>query len=284
MPKPIFITKAAGDREVFSLGKLRYSLQKSGARAKEIEDILQQIRKELRPGMSTATIYRLAFGLLKAVGNHYAARYNLKRSIMAIGPSGFPFEKYFAALLEKQGYKTYTNQTFQGKCISHEIDVVAEIPDKNIHAIIECKFHIRPGGKTGAKDILYTHARFMDVNNQWVAKRKQGAKPQSGELQSWLVTNTKVTSEVKKYGLCAGVKVISWDYPAGQSLQNFVERDGLYPLTSLISLSNYQKRYLLRLGVVLCKDVLNYKNQLKRLGVVNGKLTRLESEIQALCG
>ncbi|OGY46501.1 MAG: hypothetical protein A2744_03580 [Candidatus Buchananbacteria bacterium RIFCSPHIGHO2_01_FULL_44_11] len=282
--KNIYITKAAGERELFSLDKLRHSLKKSGAKAQAIEGILNQIKKEVRPGMSTSTIYRLAFSLLKASGAHYAARYNLKRAIMALGPSGFPFEKYFAALLEKQGYQVQINQIFQGRCLSHEIDVVAEIPAENIHAIVECKFHVRPGAKTGSKDILYTHARFMDINNAWVAKRKIGAKPQSGELQSWLVTNTKVTSEVRKYGLCAGVKVTSWDYPAGSSLQNFVEAEGLYPLTSLVTLNNDQKRYFLSQGVVLCKDLLNYQNQFKRLGLEGNKLIRLESEIQALCG
>lgn len=62
-----------------------------------------------------------------------AIRYDLKRALMELGPSGYPFEKLISDLLRKFGYRTKTNLTLQGKCVSHEIDVIAEKDGKKIH-------------------------------------------------------------------------------------------------------------------------------------------------------
>jgi len=282
--KTIFVTKESGDREVFSVAKLRASLKKSGARRQQIEEVLNQITSHIRPGMRTSEIYRLSFQLLKSLGKPYAARYSLKRSIMNLGPSGFPFEKYLAAILTENGYRTHTNQIFEGRCITHEVDVVAEIPEKNIHAVIEAKFHNRPGHKTGSKDAMYSHARFIDINESWVAKRKRGAKPAKGELQSWLMTNTKVTSQARQYAECVGMQIISWTYPHGNSLQDLIETKGLYPVTALTTLSKRQKDNLLQIGVVLCKDIVQDPKILNRLRLSPASRNRLIDEIQTLCG
>ena len=282
--KTIFVTKESGDREVFSVAKLRASLKKSGARRGQIEEVLNQITSQIRPGMRTSEIYRLSFQLLKSLGKPYAARYSLKRSIMSLGPSGFSFEKYLAAILTENGYRTHTNQIFEGRCITHEVDVVAEIPDKNIHAVIEAKFHNRPGHKTGSKDAMYSHARFIDINESWVAKRKRGAKPAKGELQSWLMTNTKVTSQARQYAECVGMQIISWTYPHGNSLQDLIETKGLYPVTALTTLSKRQKDDLLRIGIVLCKDIVQDAKILNRLRLSTINRKRLIDEIQTLCG
>ena len=73
-----------------------------------------------------SNFYSFLLLLLKNQSQTYAARYSLKRAIMSLGPQGFPFEQYLAALLRHYGYRTYTNQIFAGQCITHEIDVVAE--------------------------------------------------------------------------------------------------------------------------------------------------------------
>jgi len=264
---------------VFSLKKLEESLKRSGAGKKLVDQVVSQIRKKIKPGISTSEIYRLAFQSLKSAGKPYASRYSLKRAIMKLGPDGFPFEEYLAALLREHGYIAYTNQIFRGSCLTHEIDVVAEIPSENIHAIIEAKFHSRPGRKTGSKDALYTHARFLDINNAWSQKVKSGAKPKDAKLQNWLVTNTKVTTEVKKYARCIGMTVIGWDYPSGRSLQDLIENKGLYPITVLISLNGFQKKNLLRQDIVLCKDILENKIA-KR--ILDKNFNKIKNEVEIL--
>jgi Holliday junction resolvase-like predicted endonuclease len=56
-----------------------------------------------------------------------------------LGPAGFFFEKYIAKLFQSEGYETLTNLLLQGKCVSHEVDVV--VRKNNYLTMIECKFH-----------------------------------------------------------------------------------------------------------------------------------------------
>ena len=44
---------------------------------------------------------------------------------MAFGPTGFPFEKLTAEILESMGYSTRTGVIVPGHCVKHEIDVIA---------------------------------------------------------------------------------------------------------------------------------------------------------------
>ncbi|MDX9892979.1 MAG: ATP cone domain-containing protein [Patescibacteria group bacterium] len=285
MPRSLLITKADGNKEVFSVDKLKKSMFRSGVSEPVINQTISQIKKKIKPGVSTSRIYRLAFNNLKSANKVYAAKYSLKKAVMDLGPDGFPFEKYFAALLKDQGYLTFTNVVVKGKCITHEVDIIAEKPQKNIHAIIEAKFHSRSGGKTASKDALYTHARFLDIKEFWNRQKILGAKPSTGQLESWLVTNTKITAEARQYCLCSGIKVVGWDYSSiGDNLEQMIHHKGLYPITVLTSLNNESKRKLLGHGVVLCKDLLDDKNSklLKRLYLKKGQLNRLLDEVKLL--
>ena len=118
------IVKHSGDIVDFDPEKLRASLLKSGAEHQVVESILKEIKKELFQGMTTKQIYKLAFGLLKKTANAHAARYNLRESIRLLGPAGFFFEKYVARLFASEHFETLTNLTLQGKCVTHEIDVL----------------------------------------------------------------------------------------------------------------------------------------------------------------
>ena len=56
----------------------------------------------------------MAFNLLKGKSKHVAAKYHLKGAIMELGPSGYPFEKFVAAILSHQGYKVQIGQIVKG--------------------------------------------------------------------------------------------------------------------------------------------------------------------------
>ncbi len=281
--KRVFVTKADGQREIFSVSKLNKSMLSSGVAKPIINKVIAEIKSKIRPGVTTAQIYRLAFDLLKSEDRSYAARYSLKKAIMRLGPDGFPFEKYFAALLNEHGYNTSTNVIVRGKCITHEIDVIAEKYEDNIHAIIEAKFHSRGGGKTGSKDALYTYGRFLDVSEGWAVKKNQGAKPATARLESWLATNTKVTTEAQIYCRCVGIKTIGWDYASdGENLQQLIENKGLYPITVLVGISNQQRQRLLRKNIILCKQLLEDSRLLKQSGFSSGQIRQLSEEVNHL--
>jgi hypothetical protein len=119
------VVKHSGNFVEFDPSKLKQSLLKSGANQEVVEDILKAIKKEMYDGMPTKQIYKMAFAMLKKASNAHAARYNLRDAIQMLGPAGFFFEKYIARLFASEHYKTQTNLILQGKCVSHEIDVIA---------------------------------------------------------------------------------------------------------------------------------------------------------------
>ena len=249
----IKVLKASGEYEPFSEEKVKSSLKRAGVEKKLIVKIIKYVKGELYNGITTKEIYTHVFALLRKTKSPLAAKYNLKRAIMQLGPSGFPLEKFVAGILSHQGYQTKVNQIVQGKCVSHEIDVIVQ--KGNEAFMVECKFHNRPGIKSDIKVALYTHARFLDVKESWTETTKHKHKFH----QAWLVTNTKVTSAAKTYAKCIGLKVISWDYPADSSLRLLIEKSDLHPITCLNSLSQGEKRKILENGIVFCRDFIEKK-------------------------
>lgn len=245
----IKVLKASGELEPFSEEKVRSSLQRARAESQTIEKIVAHVKNELYEGISTQKIYSHIFDLLRKEKSNLVSRYNLKEAIMELGPTGFPFEKFVAGILAAYNYVVEVGKIVEGKCVSHEIDIIAQ--KENEHFMIECKFHNRPGTKTDVKAALYVYARFLDVQNAWLATPGHRQKFH----QAWLVTNTKVTSEAIDYTRCVGLKLISWDYPPEGSLRFLIEKSGLHPLTALESLSPSEKRRLLAQGIVFQKDL-----------------------------
>ena len=272
--KNITITKASGIQDKFSSEKLRASLKKSGADDNTVENILFEIESILYDGISTKKIYQAAFNMLKKGLKSNAGRYNLKRAIMALGPSGFPFEKYIAAIFEWQGYKVQTQLFLEGACVTHEIDVLAENEDHFL--LTECKFHNSLGIVSNVKIPLYLHSRYKDVQNNW---QKTSGKP----LECCVVTNTKFSADAVKYAVCAGLRLLSWDYPPKESLRNLIDESGLYPITCLTSLTNKEKETILVEGIVLCKELLKREALLHDLRISLTRIPNILSEIKSLC-
>ena len=240
MGKLIKVIKASGEVEPFSEEKIISSLMRAGADRAMAVNIVEEIKPLLYQHIPTFQVYSTVMKLLRRKQRALADRYNLKRAIMELGPTGYPFEQFVAAVLRSTGYRAETNRIIQGKCIFHEIDIAAIFQKKKY--MIECKFHNKVGFKTETKEALYTYARFLDVQHQ-------------GFDIPWLVTNTKVTQEVKLYADCVGMKITAWDYPEGDGLRKLVDESGLYPITSLTSLSLKKKRALIEKGIVFCKDI-----------------------------
>lgn len=273
----IMITKASGEKDLFSPEKLRISLSRSGTNEKTISEIIREVNNNLYEGISTSKIYELAFGLLKKKSKPYAAKYKLKQAIMELGPSGFPFEKFIAAILNQQGYSVKVGEIVKGHCVNHEIDVIAE--KENQHFMIECKFHNASGYNCDVKIPLYIQARFKDVEQQWKNIPGHGTKFHQG----WVVTNTKFSEDAIKYGLCAGLNLIGWDFPVNHSLREQIDATGLYPITCLTTLQLNEKQLLLDNGIVLCKVLCNNPELLSAAHIPNERKMNIMNEAQVLC-
>jgi Holliday junction resolvase-like predicted endonuclease len=275
--KDIDIIKSSGKKAKFSLDKLRASLKHSGANHELVEEIIGKVKDELFEGISTKEIYNRAYALLKKKKSVFASKYKLKKAIYELGPTGFPFERFIAAILENSGYAVKVGVVMNGVCVTHEIDVVAE--KNEIVTVIECKFHNEEGRNCNVKVPLYIHSRYNDVKAHWATKTKT-TKPLD---RGWVVTNTRFTEDAITYGKCVHLYLLSWDYPKNDGLKNRIDRLGLYPITVSSLLTNREKQFLLSRDVVLCRQLIKDKFFLDHLGIVKTRKIKILEEIGQLC-
>ena len=277
MKKNIEIIKYSGEKVKFSEDRLRASLNKSGADKQTINHIIKTVVDELYEGISTNEIYNRAFYLLKKEKTYLASKYKLKKAIYEFGPTGYPFERFMGALLKYSGYETEVSKILHGKCVNHEIDVVAY---KNSHTtIMECKFHTDRGLNCNVKVPLYIHSRYQDVKANW-----NPATHKNNQLtQGWVVTNTRFTEDALQYGKCCGLYLLSWDYPKNDGLKDRIDRLGLYPITVSTLLTGKEKQFLLSRDIVLCRQLAAESFYLDHLGISEVRKEKILKEIKDLC-
>ena len=274
----MLITKLDGTTEEFDENKLKSSLFHAGATEGVASDIVAQIERELTPGMTTSHIYRHAKQILRRHTDHpVAARYSLRRAILDLGPSGYPFEKILGEVFRLKGYQVEVGRMIMGSCVEHEVDVVARNKEKLI--LGEAKFHNNQGFKTDVKVALYIHARFLDLT----AADFDGLRPEGGTCESWLITNTKFTDAAIKYGECVGITMVGWGYPEKGNVQDLIEHTGLHPISSLTTLTKKEKEALYVQGAVLCRNITENPNILESVGVTGPKVERVLEEAHRLC-
>lgn len=265
----ISIIKASGDKENFSEEKVIQSIKRAGIPQDLQDQVLVHVKNKLYENIPTSEIYHHISEFLKKSHPHAKAKYSLKQAIMKLGPTGYPFEDFVAEILKTQGYQTQTRQILQGTCISHEIDVIAEKSGEKI--MVEAKFHNLPGIKTSVHVALYTKARFDDIS----MKNKF--------TNSWIVTNTKVTTDAISYAECRNIKIISWSYPQKGNLRDLIETSGLAPITSITEFSPHDIQTLLENGIVLCRDVCKKPDILNLLDMSEEKKNHILSQAAFVC-
>lgn len=276
MANHISVRKSSGEKQEFSEEKLYNSLRNSGASDEITQSIISEIRKYLFEGIPTRSIYRKAFKLLRNRVRSTASRYSLKQAIMELGPTGYPFEKYIGALMNRLGYETLVGQIVQGKCVTHEVDVIAW---KNDHKIlIECKYHNLPGKICSVQVPLYIQSRFLDVKAAW----ERLPENRSMNYQGWVVTNTRFSDDASTYGKCAGLNLIGWDYPQRGSLKELVETTRLFPVTAISGLNKKHKQILIDNNFILCSEVAANSKALDLLNLSPRHLKALKTEIEEL--
>lgn len=256
--------------------KVAASLQKSGAREEEINEIINSLAKELYDGITTREIYNRAYSFLRKKNSFLASRYKLKKAIYELGPTGYPFERFVAAILRNSGYETEVGKILQGNCVKHELDIVARKGKETI--LIECKFHGEQGRYCDVKIPLYIHSRFRDI----IKHHTRNGKPVYQE--GWVVTNTRFTADALQYGKCVNLKLLSWDTPKGNSLKERIDRTGLYPITVSSLLSKREKQFLLSRDIVLCRELVNDDFYLDHLGISTVRKLKILREMQVLAG
>ena len=237
------IIKASGKKEEFEPLKIQNTIMQAGASEKLAKDVLKKILDEYKDKnkVQSKAILNKIIDLLQEKNPDIAARYDLKRAIMNLGPSGFPFEVYFSKILENHGYQVKVGQILQGKNITQEVDIVAE---NKLRYMIECKYHNKLGIHTKVNVAMHTYARFLDLKNQFD--------------YPWLATNTKCTTDLISYANGINMKITSWQYPKKENLKALIEEKALYPITIIRSIDDSSKQKLHEADIVLAKDLALY--------------------------
>jgi hypothetical protein len=244
-----FVIKSNGQKEAYQKEKVVRSLKKLNLSQEKIEEILLEIDKKLPSTVSTKKLFGFIFSSLKEKEPTFSFKYNLKQAIFRLGPAGYPFEKFIAHLLKLYGYQTKHNLFLKGKCLTYEIDVLAE--KDNITYIAECKFHQQVWKVNDVKVVQYSYARFLDL-------KKENEFP-------WVITNTRFTSEAHKFAKCYNIKLLSWDFPE-ENLPYLIDNKKAYPLTIFDFLPLKALQNFFNYDVVLIQDFINKdKSYLKKI-------------------
>lgn len=276
MRSKISVRKASGELEAFSEEKLYNSLKNAGASESLINWVMDQIKPHLTQGITTRKIYREAFKLLRRKTGTLAARYSLKQAIMELGPTGFPFEKFIGELLKPMGYKTLTGQIIQGKCVTHEVDVVGWNDQMKI--LVECKYHNMPGTICSVQVPLYIQSRFLDVKAAW----EQMSENKGKDYRGWVVTNTRFSGDASAYGKCAGLHLVGWDYPRAGSLKELVETTLMFPVTVIPDLNKRQKQILIQQDIILCSELAKDFSVLDQFSLSHKTMMQIANDIEEI--
>lgn len=245
----IWIMKADGSREPFKVNKIKHTARRAGASPKLASEIVRDIARVVHDGMTSKEILHTILKMLRREEPTVACRYDLKGAIMRLGVAGFNFEQLIAKVLKEYGYLVWTNQIMQGFCVQHEIDIVAQ--KDNQRFLIECKYHHLPGAYTGIKETLYTWARFQDLRNG------SSKAVENSFDNAWLVTNTKFSGDSLQYGRCQGLYLLGWNTPKEATLNQMLERKGLYPVT-VLTLDPEVLERLAKNKILLLKDLQGF--------------------------
>ena len=243
---------------------------RAGASRKTAKRILKRVKSDVYRDMTSNDIYK---NVLRAIAEEkdlkaLHQRYQLKDSIMRMGPAGFAFENYIASLLDYYDYQVAgIRAKVKGKCASHEIDLIGMRKEKEF--LIECKYHSCHGVYTGLKVALYTHARYLDTRPKF-----------SGEI---IFCNTKVSNNAKKYAKCVGQQIFSWRYPSTNSLEKIIEKYNLYPIT-ILNLSQKELEIFSESNIMIAKDLLRYdENKISKMtGISKKRIRNLQKLVEQI--
>ncbi len=243
------IVKKNGTEELFKPEKLCGSIEMTGVSKDLANQVCGIVEKSINSHVSSEDIFKITRSYLYDHDPGIAAVYSLERGLSALGPSGFVFEQYVAALFLEDDYKVKTNVYAEGEGVSHEIDVWAE--KGNVVFIVEAKYRNDYKNKTHINQVMYADARLQDI------KRQAQKRGDTREYYMWVVTNTKFTDSAINYVQHRDIQLMGWDFPKYINLMKIVYEKKLYPVTVLPSITRSALKKMAAQNIILVKDLKN---------------------------
>ncbi len=233
----MFVTKFDGSIQPFHKEKIVRTCLRMGASAGKAEEISNKIQKNIYDGIPTKKILQMIFKYMREVKPEVRHQIDLREAISLLR-SKPDFEHFVGLLLQEYGYRISMNQMVSGKCVEHEIDVIAIKGSESIY--VEVKHHLQAHTYTGVDTFLQARATFEDLIDG-----NSAGKNDIKFTKGLVFCNTKISDHALRYSACSGIDHIGWKSPKDRSLEMMVEQKKLYPITFIRGLD---RNTTIRLG------------------------------------
>jgi len=242
-----YVTKADGSKQDFDKEKIIKTVLRVGGGEVDrntAEKIADEIEERSYEGISTKKILEMLFDeYLKPYKTIIPFRNNLRKSISLLR-SKPDFEIYIQLLLEQLGYTITPNCICQGKCVEHEIDVIARKGTETI--LVEIKHHKNHHTPTDLDVCRNTRAVFEDLVDGY--KDGKNALPITSAM---IVGNTKFTRHAERYSNCRGIELLAW-----YDLESIIEKKKFYPITLLKGLDTKENHRLIKENIITLRQLV----------------------------
>lgn len=197
------VIKYSGLKQVYDRNKVLQSLIKSGVGQAQALSVIEEVDKQLPAVVTTRDLYKAVYRTVHKHGAVDSAKiYRIREAFSKI--DSIEFEKIIANLFSARNINSTWNQMVLGKCIEHQIDVIAD------NRLIEVKRHSNPHRETGLGDVVELWGRLLDINEN----------PDNKFLNAVLVTNGKFSEHAKKFSMCRKIGLLGWRYNSSGLFNN----------------------------------------------------------------
>jgi hypothetical protein len=241
------IVKWDGRREQFDVGKLRHSILRLGAPPELAKSVSEQIESEAYSGMTSKEIFDLVTAKLKTYEPALSLREDLKTGLARM-KGGSEFEEYVRLIFQAHGYTVKGNTVIQGRCVTHEIDGIAERDDECIY--LEIKHHSSSHSYTPFDVTLAAKAKWDDLQSGY-----ESGSTRYCFNRVLVVSNTRLSAHASQYAECVGIDHLGWNAPPGRGLDCMIEEKGLYPITILRTLHEEEQAILSGNGILTLQQL-----------------------------
>jgi len=273
----IYVTKANGDKQPFDKQKIINTCLRLQATLEQAQSIADRIEAKAYDGIPTSKILKMIFRYMEKYRPAIGHQIDLKQAI-AMLRSKPDFEIFIAKLFEAMGYEVETNLIIQGKCIEHEIDVVARKENEVI--LIEVKHHVNHHTYSGLDVFLQLNSTLEDLKEGYEVGRNNFKF-----TKAILICNTKVSEHARRYALCRGLEFIAWKFPPEKGLERLIEEYKFYPISFLKEIERDEAYKLADIGIVTVKQLLEDVEKIsRRSGISKNRILELQKAAKVVLG
>lgn len=270
------VTKADGTKQPFDKRRLVRTAMRLRATPEYAEEVATKIEKKMYEGITTKKILKMLFSELSHERPELKHIIDLREAVSMMKPKP-DFEHFIGMLMREYGYDVKMNRIVNGRCVDHEIDVIAQKGKEVLY--IEVKHHYQFHSFTGMDVFLEVNSTMEDLVEGFLAKKNpfNFTKPM-------VVMNTKVSAHAEKYAACRDIGIVGWAHPKTGSLEDLIEEKSMYPVTLLKGLGSKDSDKLFQMGILTLRQLMaaDRRSVLRKTGMPKRKLEDMLQQTQEI--